>query len=75
MRIIFCEPQITMKKTENANIFIESCREILDVYTTNRLYISSLYQINHLLSEKADPNDILIFLMQKLVSITIKYLG
>lgn len=61
MRVIFCEPQLTMQTVDNANAFFASCREILDTYVTNRLYISTDFQIAQLLEDTADANDIFIF--------------
>lgn len=61
MRVIFCEPQLTMHIVDNANAFFASCREILDTYVTNRLYISTDFQMAQLLEDAADANDIFIF--------------
>ena len=61
MKVIFCEPQLTMQTIDNANAFFASCREILDTYVTNRLYISTDFQIAQLLEDAADSNDIFIF--------------
>ncbi len=61
MKIIFCEPKLTMRKIEYANVFFESCREILDTYITNKLYISSVFQLNQLLVDSADTDDIFVF--------------
>lgn len=61
MRVIFCEPQLTMHIVDNANAFFASCREILDTYVTNRLYISTDFQMAQLLEDAADSNDIFIF--------------
>lgn len=61
MRVIFCEPQLTMQTVDNANAFFASCREILDTYVTNRLYISTDFQMAQLLEDAADANDIFIF--------------
>ena len=61
MKVVFCEPKLTMKKTDNADIFFESCREILDTYVTDRSYISSVFQVDQLLAGNADPNDIFVF--------------
>lgn len=61
MRVIFCEPQLTMQTVDNANAFFASCREILDTYVTNRLYISTDFQMAQLLEDAADVNDIFIF--------------
>lgn len=61
MRIIFCEPKLTMKNIDNANVFFESCQEILDTYLTNKLYISSAFQMDQLLVDNADTDDIFVF--------------
>ncbi len=61
MRVIFCEPQLTMQTVDNAHAFFASCREILDTYVTNRLYISTDFQMAQLLEDAADANDIFIF--------------
>lgn len=61
MKVIICEPKLTMKVTDNANIFFEFCREILDTYVTNKLYISSSFQIDQLLADSVDVNDIFVF--------------
>lgn len=61
MKVIFCNPNLTMEKYDKANEFFESCREILDMYVTDRLYISSPFQVDQLLAGNADANDILVF--------------
>ena len=61
MKMIFCNPGLTMVKTEVADIFFDECSRILDTYLTNRVYISSTFQVNQLLAEDANENDILIF--------------
>lgn len=61
MRMIFCKPELTMRNLESAGIFYSECKEILDTYVANKLYISSVFQINQLLTEEPDKNDILIF--------------
>ncbi len=61
MKVIFCEPQLTMQTVDNANAFFASCREILDTYVTNKLYISTNFQMAQLLEDTADANDIFIF--------------
>lgn len=50
-----------MKYLDSAGVFYSECKEILDTYVANRLYISSVFQINQLLTEESDKNDILIF--------------
>ena len=61
MKVIFCTPQLTMKKLDDANIFFHSCRDILDSYVTSSFYISSMFQIDQLLADNADANDIFVF--------------
>ncbi|MBO5145872.1 MAG: TIR domain-containing protein [Lachnospiraceae bacterium] len=50
-----------MKKMDNANLFFKSCCEILNTYVTNISYISSFFQVDHLLAGNADTNDIFVF--------------
>ena len=61
MKIIFCNPKLTMKMIDKANVFFESCREILDTYITNKLYITSAFQIDQLLVDNAGIDDIFVF--------------
>ena len=61
MRVIFCRPQLTMKRTDQADLFFKSCREILDEYVTDLFYLSSPFQMDHLLAESADADDIFVF--------------
>ena len=61
MKVIFCEPKLTMKITDNANIFFEFCCEIFDTYVAEKIYISTIFQIDQLLANKADANDIFVF--------------
>lgn len=61
MKVIFCTPELTMKEIKNAIEFFDKCKEILDVYVANKLYVSTPFQINQLLTEEADENDILVF--------------
>ena len=61
MKIIFCNPKLTMKTIDKANVFFESCREILDTYIANKLYITSAFQIDQLLADTADMDDIFVF--------------
>lgn len=61
MKVIFCHPDLTMKKHNNANEFYESCREILDMYVTDKLYISSSFHVDQLLAGNADADDIFVF--------------
>ncbi|MBD5532019.1 MAG: TIR domain-containing protein [Lachnospiraceae bacterium] len=50
-----------MKMIDKANVFFESCREILDTYITNKLYITSAFQIDQLLVDNAGIDDIFVF--------------
>lgn len=61
MKIIFCNPKLTMKTIDKANMFFESCREILDTYIANKLYITSAFQVDQLLADNADMDDIFVF--------------
>ncbi|TWH83457.1 toll/interleukin-1 receptor domain-containing protein [Sedimentibacter saalensis] len=61
MRMIFCNPELTMKNTESADIFFKECNEILNIYVADRLYISSVFQMNQLLAVDANKNDIFVF--------------
>lgn len=61
MKVIFCKPELTMQNNTNADVFFKSCSEILDTYITNKLYISSAFQVDQLLAGDADATDILVF--------------
>lgn len=62
MKVVFCRPDLTMNKTDDANIFFESCREILDKYSINNVFVSSIYLVDQLLlAENADTDDIFVF--------------
>lgn len=61
MKIIFCNPELTMKTIDKANVFFESCQEILNTYIANKLYITSFFQVDQLLAENADIDDIFVF--------------
>lgn len=61
MKVIFCVPELTMMELNASTDFFNACKGILDIYVTNKQYISSSFQINQLLTEEADENDILIF--------------
>ena len=50
-----------MKTIDKANVFFESCREILDTYIANKLYITSAFQVDQLLADNADIDDIFVF--------------
>lgn len=61
MKVIFCEPELTMEKVGNAEKFFEECKSVLDLYVANRQYVFSIFQINQLMTGEVDSNDILIF--------------
>ena len=61
MKVIFCKPELTIGKNSDAIVFFESCCEILDTYVTNKIYISSAFQVDQLLAGNADASDILVF--------------
>lgn len=61
MRVIFYKPELTMKKTDDANLFFAECKSILDLYATNVVYISSDFQLNTVVLGGIEKNDILIF--------------
>lgn len=50
-----------MKTIDKANVFFESCREILDTYIANKFYITSAFQIDQLLADNVDMDDIFVF--------------
>lgn len=50
-----------MKTIDKANVFFESCQEILNTYIANKLYITSFFQVDQLLAENADIDDIFVF--------------
>lgn len=50
-----------MRTIDKANVFFESCREILDTYIANKFYITSAFQIEQLLADNVDMDDIFIF--------------
>lgn len=61
MNVIFCNPQLTNNKTEEAGIFFGECKKILDTYLCEKIYISNTMLLNRVLEKKADKDDILIF--------------
>lgn len=61
MKVIFCEPQLTMEKTEKANMFLNECKRLLDTYVCEKVYISNKYLMNRILETEAEKEDILIF--------------
>lgn len=61
MKVIFCRPELTMMEVKAATEFFYESRTILDLYVANVQYISTLFQINQLLTENAEQNDIFIF--------------
>lgn len=50
-----------MRTIDKANVFFESCREILDTYIANKFYITSAFQIDQLLADNVDMDDIFVF--------------
>ena len=50
-----------MKTIDKANVFFESCQEILDTYIANKFYITSAFQVDQLLADNADMDDIFVF--------------
>jgi len=61
MKVIFCEPKLTMVNTKKAKEFFDECREIIDSYIMDKSYISNDFQVNMLLGSKLDKDDIFIF--------------
>ena len=61
MKVIFCKPVLTMKNKTIADDFFKSCSEILNTYVTDKLYISSTFQVDQLLAGDADATDIFVF--------------
>lgn len=61
VKVIFCEPGLTMNALEKATEFFCECKGVLDDYVANKQYISTSIQINQLLAEEADENDIFVF--------------
>lgn len=61
MKMIFLKPEVTMKNVDSANIFYSECKILLDTYVANKLYISSEFQMNQLLTKKPGKDDIFIF--------------
>lgn len=61
MKVIFCEPKLTMVNTKKAKEFFDECREIIDSYIMDKSYITNDFQVNMLLGSKLDKDDIFIF--------------
>lgn len=61
MKIIFCNPELTMKTIDKANVFFQSCQQILNTYIVNQSYITSILQVEQLLAGHADADDIFVF--------------
>lgn len=61
MKVIFCEPELTMTDIREANIFLKECKNILDAYAIAISYIATPVKIKQLLCEDADKNDIFCF--------------
>lgn len=61
MKVIFCEPKLTMTDTTNASLFFNNCREIIDSYIVEKSYINNVFQVNRLLEGEANKDDIFVF--------------
>lgn len=61
MKVIFCEPKLTMSDLSTATLFFNYCKEIIDNYITEKSYITNEFQVSRLLEGKAEKDDILIF--------------
>lgn len=61
VKVIFCDPKLTMNNTKSADVFFNECRGILDDYVAERIYIESPAMLSQLLARQADCNDILVF--------------
>lgn len=61
MKVIFCEPGLTMTKLDNAMYFLSECKSVLGTYVANVQYISANCQICQLMDAEIDQNDIFVF--------------
>lgn len=61
MKILFCNPDLTMNNIDNANLFFYECKSIISNYVTNLTILSNEFQINMVLSEDVSKDDIFIF--------------
>lgn len=61
MNVIFCSPELTLTDSEDAVLFFNECRAILDQYIYNLRYIGSQTLIRQVMLESAGSDDILIF--------------
>ncbi len=80
MKVIFCEPHLTMKDTTKASVFLSNCKEIIDRYIVEKLYITNLFQVIRLLEGECVKDDIFIFFNaedgtynEKMLKLIIKY--
>lgn len=69
MKVIFCEPELTMTKLNNAMDFLSECKSILGTYVANVQYVSAGCQICQLMDTEVDQNDIFVFLHLKMADI------
>lgn len=61
MKVIFCEPKLTMMNLDSAMDFFNECKAIFDTYAIGVQYVSTRYQMEQLMDESADPNDVFVF--------------
>ena len=61
MSVIFCEPKLTMTKAKAAEEFYKECEDVFSTYAVNVIYVSTIFQINYLLSQRGDKDDIFVF--------------
>lgn len=66
MKVIFCVPKLTMTDLYTAEKFYNNCKEILDFYVINIVYITTDIQLNQLMLEEPEKNDIFIFFNSKM---------
>lgn len=82
MKVIFCEPKLSMNNTVCADQFFRFCREVLDTYVAGAEYISTVFQVDQRLAAQAEANDIFIFFNnengeynEKFLKLTEKYVN
>ncbi|MBQ3545595.1 MAG: TIR domain-containing protein [Lachnospiraceae bacterium] len=61
MKVIFCEPKLTMIEIETGEKFFKECKAILDTYVSDISYISNIFHMNQLIEKESNENDIFIF--------------
>lgn len=61
MKVIFCEPSLTIGDYDKANAFYEECKSIFDTYVEDKRYISSDFHLGQLLVGISKKDDIFIF--------------